>query len=122
MITRYDKILIAFLLITAVFLLVLIRLKTGTTDTVVVEVDGKEAARFSLKTNGIFSVEGLKGETKIEIKEGRVKAIESPCPRKTCIHNGWIDKSYQSIVCAPNRVTIYLAKENEDNEIDGITE
>ncbi|MBD3182089.1 NusG domain II-containing protein [Candidatus Poribacteria bacterium] len=122
MFTRYDKLLIVFLLAAGLLSFVLIRIKSTPSNTVVVEVDGKEASQYNLETDGIFSIEGPRGKTRIEIKNKRVRVIESPCPKKICIQSGWIYKSYQTIVCVPNRVTIHLGRTREDNEVDGITE
>ena len=59
---------------------------------------------FDLSDDGIHEVEGVLGLTKFEIKEGRVRILDSPCPNKTCISQGFSD----SIICLPNRVSIQV--------------
>ena len=118
--TRFDKFLIIGLVASAFLCLVIIRYRTYGTDTVVVQVDREEVIRVSLNDDQRFSVDGRLGKTEIEIKDRRVRVIESPCKRKICLHTGWIHKPYQTIICAPNRVVIRLFGSDKD-ELDGIT-
>lgn len=64
-----------------------------------VEADGVHY-EFSLSKDGNYNVEGILGETVIEVKDGKARIISSPCPNKTCISSG-----YQStLICLPNKV------------------
>ena len=119
MFTRYDILLIVGLLAVALLALVVIRYRAGEVDTAVAQVDGEEVIRLPLADDRRFSVEGLLGKTEIEIKDRRVRVTDSPCGRKTCVHTGWIYKSYQTIICMPNRVAIRLV--GDGDKLDGIT-
>ncbi len=121
MITRFDKLLIAGLLIIAILGLAHVKYRSGGTDTVVVIVDGKEIIRMPLAEDQRFSVDGPLGQTEIEVKDKRVRVIDSPCKRKICVQTGWIDKSYRTIICIPNRVVINLLGGDDKDELDGIT-
>ena len=57
---------------------------------------------YSTSKNGVYIVQGELGETTFEIKDGRVRIIDSPCPNKTCISQGW----HNPLVCLPNKVMI----------------
>lgn len=57
---------------------------------------------YSATSNGVYTVAGELGETTFEIKDGRVRIIDSPCPNKTCISQGW----HNPLVCLPNKVMI----------------
>ena len=62
----------------------------------------------------------------LEIEGGRVRMLPLPeelCPRGICAHTGWIDRSYESIVCLPNRIMIVFshAPQGEGGDIDSIT-
>ncbi len=122
MLTRYDRLLIAGLLVLALLGLGVIRFRAGGSDTVVVQVDGQEVFRSSLADDRRFSVDGPLGKTEVEIRDRRVRVIDSPCRRKTCVHTGWIHRPYQTIICMPNRVVISLIGGRDSDEIDGITE
>ena len=70
---------------------------------------------YSAAKDGVYSVEGELGATTFEIKNGRVRITDSPCPNKTCIAQGW----HSPLVCLPNKVIINV--ESED-EFDAISE
>jgi len=122
MLTRYDIILIAGLLVVAIVGLSVVRFRTGGTSEVVISVDGEEAIRVPLSEDHLFSVDGTLGKTEIEIKDKRVRVVDSPCKRKICVQSGWIDRPYQTIICVPNRVVINLQSSKDRDELDGVTE
>ena len=62
---------------------------------------------YSATSNGVYTVAGELGETSFEIKDGRVRIINSPCPNKTCISQGW----HNPLVCLPNKVMITVEGE-----------
>ena len=62
---------------------------------------------YSATSNGVYSVAGELGETTFEIKDGRVRIIDSPCPNKTCVAQGW----HNPLVCLPNKVMITVEGE-----------
>lgn len=72
-------------------------------STVRVLADGKEY-EFQMK-NGTYKVEGAIGITTFQIKDGKVHIIDSPCPNKTCVEQGWTSP----IICLPNKVVITIA-------------
>ena len=63
---------------------------------------------YSASQNGTYSVPGELGPTTFEIKDGRVRITDSPCPNKTCISQGW----HNPLVCLPNKVMITVEGEN----------
>lgn len=70
---------------------------------------------YSAKQDGIYKVGGALGITTFEIKNGRVRIIDSPCPNKTCINQGW----HSPLVCLPNNVIITL---EDEGEFDALSE
>ena len=74
---------------------------------VVVMVQNREIARYSMAINGIYDINDDNGKNnKIEIRDGRVRMLEASCPNHLCIRQGWIRFEGQSIVCLPNKVTV----------------
>lgn len=63
---------------------------------------------YSAELDGTYSVPGELGPTTFEIKDGRIRIIDSPCPNKTCISQGW----HNPLVCLPNKVMITVEGEN----------
>lgn len=59
----------------------------------------------------------------IEIDDGRIRMLplaESLCPRAVCSHTGWIEHSYESIVCLPNQIVIVFSISSRPGEVEGI--
>lgn len=81
---------------------------------VLAQADG-DTYEYSLDKDGIYKVEGALGYTTFEIKDKKVRIIDSPCPNKTCIDQGWTSP----IVCLPNRVIITI---QDYGEFDAVSE
>jgi hypothetical protein len=74
-----------------------------------ISVNGKEVMTRSLQNgNEQIAIEGYRGESYIEISEGRVRMVDSDCPDKLCVRTGWISRPGESIVCLPNKVVIEI--------------
>ena len=65
-------------------------------------------ATYTLNQKITTIINGTKGEIKIVIDNGRVRFSSSPCPKKYCIHQGWINKANQTIICIPNQISISI--------------
>ncbi len=118
MLTFYDKLLISILFLISFSFLIFIRFNSKG-NMVYITVDGNEVMKSDINVDRKLSVKGVIGITEIEIKNGRVRVNDSPCNNKTCIKTGWIDKSYQSIICIPNHVVVEIV--DNDKKIDAIT-
>lgn len=62
----------------------------------------------------------------LEIAGGRARMLPLPeglCPRGICAHTGWIARTYESIVCLPNRIMIVFSHVPPagEGDIDSIT-
>ena len=53
-------------------------------------------------------VSGPLGETVLEIRDGKVRVIASPCSQKLCIRAGWLEHAGEAAACVPNRVSVAL--------------
>ncbi len=63
-------------------------------------VNLNEDKTFKIEWNGKYLMT-------VQIKDGAIRAKDSTCKNKICVHTGWISKDGQSIVCVPNRIIIY---------------
>lgn len=68
----------------------------------------QEVGSFNLNQNITKIIEGPIGKTEIIINSGKVRISKSPCTKKYCIHQGWINQLNQSIVCIPNQIYISI--------------
>ena len=55
-----------------------------------------------------LQVHGPLGDSVIEIREARVRFLESPCRGQQCVHSGWLDAAGELAACLPNRISIQL--------------
>jgi hypothetical protein len=80
---------------------------------VVVRVDGKEDAKYSLSENGEYPLNG--GTNILRIQDGKAYLTSATCPDHLCVNQGKIDQSGETITCLPNRltVTVYSAGTND---------
>jgi hypothetical protein len=63
---------------------------------------------FPLDGEATVSVPGPLGDTVVEIGDGAVEVLSSPCSEKICIKTGRISKPGQWIACLPNKVFIVI--------------
>ncbi|MDC0126787.1 NusG domain II-containing protein [Methylophilaceae bacterium] len=79
--------------------------------------NNKILATYSLNQKITKIINGAKGDTKIIIDNGRVRFVSAPCTKKYCIHQGWINKANQIIICIPNKISISILgnKKNYDS-------
>ncbi len=73
-------------------------------DTVLVTVNGKTVAEYSLEKNGEYEING--GTNILVIEDGYAYMKSANCPDHLCVHQGKISLSGERIVCLPNKVMI----------------
>jgi hypothetical protein len=112
---KRDLILIGIIVavIAAVCLTVFLTKEDGAC--VIVRIDGKQVATYSLLEDGEYSLNG--GTNILRIQDGKAFLVDGDCPDKNCVNQGKIDQTGESITCLPNRltVTVYGA---QDSEVD----
>ena len=75
--------------------------------------------RWRLAGTHFIKVHGPLGETIVEINDGTVRVLSSPCPMKICMKMGTRSHAGEIIVCVPNQVIIII--EGHGKKLDGIT-
>ncbi len=111
--TRWDKITIVLILCTSIISLVFINAfaYTNKADTLIIELDGEEYARYKLKdiaTSEIVEIKSEHGYNKIQISRDGVAVIDADCDDKLDIKAGKITRANEYIVCLPHRLVIRL--------------
>jgi hypothetical protein len=90
-------------------------------DTVVVYKRDDVIAEYRLDQDRVFHVDGIDGTLEIEIRNEKVRVQSSPCRHQVCVNTGWISRSYEQIICAPNLVHLLIHSNSEEEEIDAVT-
>lgn len=69
-----------------------------------------------LNVDNIYTINGYNGIIKIQVNNKRIRVIQEKSNRHLCSKQGYISKSYESIICLPNKISISLS----NNELDGV--
>ena len=64
-------------------------------------------------------VKGPVGLSIIEAHQGKVRMKRSSCSEKICEKTGWINEAGPSIICVPNKISIWI--ESKDTKVDGVS-
>ncbi|MEO5573288.1 MAG: NusG domain II-containing protein [Gammaproteobacteria bacterium] len=69
---------------------------------------GEQIALVSLHEHKRLSIEGELGTSELEIKDGKIRFINSPCRNQQCVHSGWVSLGGDFIACLPNRISVQV--------------
>mgnify|MGYP001063866740 CR=1 FL=1 len=78
-----------------------------------IQVADKVFVTYSLNLRRDIKVQGVQGETTIQIGEGKARFMHSPCHNQYCVHQGWLTRAGQVAICLPNQVTLELLGEKK---------
>lgn len=126
---KADIILILIVIILSVSLILFMRLTDLRNDksNIVININGNKISKIPLNEldeSKLYMFDFEQYEGYIETKNGKVRMLEMDteiCPEAICSETGWIDKSYQSIICHPNKIIVTI--EGKDEElIDAIAQ
>ncbi len=95
-------------------------------------VQKQQVAELSLSTGDQYSYSFNFGERDqhtayLEVEEGRIRMLpleDDLCPKHICSHAGWIEYSYEKIVCLPNQIMVTFNESTGGSgreEVDGVT-
>ena len=91
-------------------------------DGIGIYMDNKIYKTYDINDKEEIKIKSKEGYNIVKIHDKGVEIIEASCPDKVCIHQGFITKSSESIVCLPNKVHIKITTEdNHESEEDVIS-
>jgi len=71
-------------------------------------VGGHLWSKVDLYQNRVIKVQGKIGISELEVKDGKIRFLSSPCDTKLCVHHGWIQHTGEIIACVPNTVSVRI--------------
>lgn len=125
---KLDIIIVAVLLVLSIMPSVYLMLfkSNNESSNIVIKIDGELTKSIPLKNENESNIHEFNFNSNIgyiEVKNGRVRMLEMDkevCPEGICSDTGWIENSYESIVCLPNRIIVTI-EGNKDEVIDAQT-
>ena len=103
---RNDLILIAAIVLVAVISFLYFSLTKKEGNTVLVNVDGKVIAEYSIAKDIKEEISTQYGENTLVIKNGNAYISDADCPDKICANHRAISKTGESIACLPHKLVI----------------
>jgi len=72
--------------------------------------DARQHTRtVALDHDQTIHVHGKLGDSVLQIHDGMIRFIQSPCTTKFCIHSGWLKFDGDVMACLPNGVYVQVA-------------
>jgi hypothetical protein len=122
---KWDKLIIAAILIIGIpSILAMLTQSKVKNQNIIIKVENKVVKTIPLSSEKkIYDFKFGDSFGYIELKDGAVRMLEMDkkiCPEGICSETGWINKSYQTIVCLPNKIVVSF-EQPSDNDIDEIS-
>ena len=106
--TRADTFVVAFTLLLLPLLYVAFWHSGPAQAAHIHTADGREFS-VPLDVDQTLSLEGPLGTTVIEVRDGQVRFLDSPCSGKQCLHAGWLRHGGEFAACLPNRISVAVS-------------
>ena len=78
-------------------------------------VDNELYKTYDIDDEDENKIESEEGYNVVKIHNHGAQITEASCPDKVCIHEGFITKPSESIVCLPNKVHIKIITDDTNN-------
>jgi hypothetical protein len=116
---QISDLLFTGILVAALLLIWFFALPRSSGQTAVIRENGTIIAQLPLSQDTVYELQG-RYRIVFTIEDGGIFVSFTNCPNHQCEKTGKISHTGESIVCAPNGVTVTILG-NEEAEIDGIT-
>ena len=85
----------------------------GVAEKAVIKLGGNVFAELDLSRNRTIDVTGRLGITKITIERRRVRVVSDPGIHQYCVRQGWLERTGEIAICAPNQVSVQIMGRKE---------
>ncbi len=122
--SKWDKILVVCIFLACIISLIFVNAfaYTHEASTVVIELDGKEYARYNLHEINeptFLEIDSEYGYNKIEIFSGGARVVDANCEDRLDVKAGDITHANEYIICLPHRLLVRL--EGGDGYLDAVS-
>ena len=116
-INKNDILLIFITLIISLLFILINKLNSKNGNIAKVYYDSNLIKTIDLSIDKEYIVKGYNGDILIKVKDNKIKVVEEKSPKHLCSKQGYIYKSYETIVCLPNKIVIEI---DNDKKIDTV--
>lgn len=110
---KHDvKLIIGLFLISIIFIFIIKNIDTNEKEAFVY-YENKLILTIDLRVNKEYIVEGYNGNLIVEVKDNKIRVKEEESPLHLCSKQGFIDSSFEPIVCLPNKIIIKLENKTD---------
>jgi len=81
-------------------------------ETARIQVADQTPMIIPLQHSQRYTFDGPLGSSIIEVQDGRIRFVESPCRNQLCVHSGWLQNDAEFAACLPNLISITIAGRN----------
>lgn len=110
---KNDIILIISLFIISLILIITLNLSKVKGKFANIYYNNKLILKIDLNINSTYKVKGYNGDVIIKVKDKKIKVDSENSPYHLCSKKGYISKTYESIICLPNKIVIEISGKNE---------
>ncbi len=82
--------------------------QAGIGEKAIVRRSGELFSELDLSRNRRLEVPGPLGMTTVVVDQGRVRVAADPGPRQLCVRQGWLTRTGEVALCAPNQVSVEI--------------
>ena len=115
-----DFLIVAISVIVIVFSIGFIKHSGKGTPILVIESPNAKFV-YPMNKDMTITVHGTIGNSIIQIKDGKARFLDSPCPNKICVKSGVISKDSEWVACLPNQIFIRVESKNNTQKLDAST-
>lgn len=73
--------------------------------------------KIELNQDADYFVQGAHDRMKLRVEDKAIWVLSSDCPTQSCVHQGKISRSGQSIICAYNQISIMIGGDSFEVDI-----
>ena len=114
---KFDIILIVSIICISSIFIIINKINSKQGKYANVYYDSKLVKKIDLSINKTYNVKGYNGNVKIVVKDKKIKVDSEISPLHLCSKQGYISKSYETIICLPNKIVIEI---DSNKEIDTV--
>jgi len=75
-----------------------------------VKVAGEDRYIVDLHEEKTLILAGELGDSQLQIQQGKIRFIHSPCNTQYCVRSGWLNQTMGLIACLPNKISVHFSE------------